>query len=414
MFILRTGLQGNGKTLNTIKEVDTKAAKEGRVVYYHNVTGFKPDAKILQAEWIEFADPEKWYELPLNAMIVIDEAQKFFRIRPQGTAVPEYAAALETMRKQGHELHCITQNPKLIDVHFRNLCNGHIHYVRGHQGKVIKRWRFESPVNVDSEKNFERFGEATRITIDKRYFGCYESIQGEAEHHFKFRPPRALFVFIGLCLLIAVGGWYIYDKRINPDAAEPVAADLDVGTEFKPKQQLQNAAPEDYGALHKPRLTDVPSSAPIYDELTKPVSYPKLICAATNDVQFIGRMGGKIATDMHKGRLYGCRCNTQQGTRVTISFAGCMSYVESGAFDPAIADRAAAPDGQQTQTAGQSRLWQAGSASGGLPEARGSTPEGVSASTSSMTDAEYVQNTPARATYVNVVPDTEYPSRPWR
>ena len=29
MFVLRTGLQGNGKTLNTIKEVDAKAAKEG-------------------------------------------------------------------------------------------------------------------------------------------------------------------------------------------------------------------------------------------------------------------------------------------------------------------------------------------------------------------------------------------------
>nr|WP_240666107.1 zonular occludens toxin domain-containing protein [Pseudomonas aeruginosa] len=39
MFVLRTGLQGNSKTLNTIKEVDTKAAKEGRVVYYHNIRG---------------------------------------------------------------------------------------------------------------------------------------------------------------------------------------------------------------------------------------------------------------------------------------------------------------------------------------------------------------------------------------
>ncbi|SEC08942.1 Zonular occludens toxin (Zot) [Pseudomonas anguilliseptica] len=102
--------------------------------------------KVLQAEWVEFEDPLKWYELPLNAIIVIDEAQKFFRIRPQGSQVPEYASALETMRKQGHELHCITQNPELIDLHFRNLCNGHIHYVRGHQGKVVKRWRFESPV----------------------------------------------------------------------------------------------------------------------------------------------------------------------------------------------------------------------------------------------------------------------------
>ena len=43
MHVMRTGLQGNGKTLNTIKEVDTKAAKESRVVYYHNIREFKPD-----------------------------------------------------------------------------------------------------------------------------------------------------------------------------------------------------------------------------------------------------------------------------------------------------------------------------------------------------------------------------------
>ncbi|MDU0530549.1 hypothetical protein Q8X23_31765, partial [Pseudomonas aeruginosa] len=38
-------------------------------------------------------------------------------------------------------------------------------------------------------------------------------------------------------------------------------------------------------------------------------------------------------------RLYGCRCNSQQGTRMLISFDACMNYVENGAFDPAIPDR---------------------------------------------------------------------------
>lgn len=41
----------------------------------------------------------------------------------------------------------------------------------------------------------------------------------------------------------------------------------------------------------------------------------------------------------HSGRLHGCRCNTQQGTRVTLPFASCMNYVETVAFDPAIPDR---------------------------------------------------------------------------
>lgn len=387
MFILRTGLQGNGKTLNTIKEVDIKAAKEGRVVYYHNITGFNPSAKVLQAEWVEFEDPLKWYELPLNAIIVIDEAQKFFRIRPQGSQVPEYASALETMRKQGHELHCITQNPKLIDLHFRNLCNGHIHYVRGHQGKVVKRWRFESPVNVDKEK-LETHGEATRITIDKKYFGVYESIQGEAEHHFKFRPPRALFVFIGMCLLIAVGGWYIYKSRIAPDPASlEGSTDSQVVSELQPaKSVAASVTPTEYFAARTPRIPEVPSSAPIYDELTKPQTYPKPVCISTKDEVLLERMGSRMVIDIHKGRVHGCMCNTQQGTRIRMAFSACMNYVENGAFDAAKPDPTISPQIHQQQVT---------ATAGELPEARGSAPAVV-------------------GTSVTIIPDTEYASRPWR
>lgn len=383
MFILRTGLQGNGKTLNTIKEVDQKAAKEGRTVYYHNVTGLNPESPVLKADWIEFDDPYKWYELPLNAIIVIDEAQKFFRVRPQGSAVPEYASALETMRKQGHELHCITQNPKLIDVHFRNLCNGHIHYARGHQGKVIKRWRFETPCDVDKNKNcLERYGEATRIKLDSRYFGVYQSVQEEAGHHFKFRPPRALFVFVACCLLLAWGGWYIYTSRIAPDP-EPLTVPSDALAPV-PLMPSENPAPAalDYVSARVPRVPDVPWSAPIYDKLTEAKSYPRPVCVSTSDEHLISRAGSKFDVDFHKGRLHGCRCNSQQGTRLTVSFAACISYVEHGAFDPARPD----PQPVQQHSAGAT----------GAPEVRGAT--GV----------------PVRASYVTVVPDSEYQSRPWR
>ncbi|EOY6419718.1 zonular occludens toxin domain-containing protein, partial [Pseudomonas aeruginosa] len=81
MFVLRTGLQGNSKTLNTIKEVDNKAAKEGRTVYYHNIREFKADHSAIKAEWVEFDNPQEWFKLPPNAIIVIDEAQSFFRVR---------------------------------------------------------------------------------------------------------------------------------------------------------------------------------------------------------------------------------------------------------------------------------------------------------------------------------------------
>lgn len=360
MFVLRTGLQGNGKTLNTIKEVDIKAAKEGRPVYYHNIRGFDPNAEALEAVWQQFDEPQKWHELPQNAMIVIDEAQSFFRVRPAGSAVPAYASALETMRHRGHELHCITQNPGLIDTHFRKLCNSHIHYVRGHKGKVIKRWEFER-VNMEVEKkNDFTDGQATRILLDKKYFGVYQSVAEGSEHHMKFKPPRALFVLIACLIGIGYFGYGIYERRIAQSRveAEPlsqVRAAADPMGNLLPQQTVQGQAPvltqEEYVALRVPRIPDVPSSAPIYDEITRPITYPKLSCVYSSDPDMVGRNHKRLVIGYRDGKVYGCRCNTQQGTRAVVSFEACMAYVEEGAFDPAKPDRMPQPqaDGQIVQ-----------------------------------------------------------------
>ncbi|MBU1305546.1 MAG: zonular occludens toxin domain-containing protein [Alphaproteobacteria bacterium] len=360
MFVLRTGLQGNGKTLNTIKEVDAKAAKEGREVFYHNIRGFNPQHEALQAVWTEFDTPQEWFKLPNNAIIVIDEAQTFFRIRNQASAVPAYASALETMRHSGHELHCITQNPGLIDHHFRKLCNSHIHYVRGHKGKVIKRWEFER-VNMDVEKkNVFSDGQATRILIDKKYFGVYQSVAEGSEHHMKFKPPRALFVFIGLVLLIGYFSYDVYQSRFaqpEPKPVEPAASQVTASGVMPATVQgePEPLTTDDYIALRVPRLPDVPSSAPIYDDITRPVTYPKLSCMYTADLGMVAKNNKRLAVGQRDGKIYGCRCNTQQGTRAVVSFEACMAYVEEGAFDPAKPDQIAQPslDPSQLQPAQQ-------------------------------------------------------------
>ena len=387
MFVLRTGLQGNGKTLNTIKEVDIKAAKQNRTVFYHNIRGFNPNFEGLKATWVAFDDPHKWFELPENAMIVIDEAQQFFRIRNQASAVPAYASALETMRHQGHELHCITQNPSLIDHHFRKLCNSHIHYVRGGKGKVIKRWEFEK-VNMtveSSKKDFSADGEATRILLDPKYYGAYESVKEGATHHMRFNPPRALFVLVGAVLVVSFLGYRFYERRLAPPSPQPVAESASVA----PVHSSPAAAPvvediggpitvEQYVDARVPRLADVPSSAPIYDELTRPVTYPKLSCVSSSNEDFVRRNADRMVTGIRQGQIYGCRCNTQQGTRAVVSFDACMAYVTDGAFDPAKPDRQYSPAGVT-----------------GPSEARAGTGAPVGRS-------------------LTVVADTEYPSRPWR
>lgn len=345
MFTLRTGSQGASKTLNTIKEVDTKAAKEGRTVYYHNIREFKPDHPAIKATWIEFDNPKEWFNLPENSMIVIDECQTFFRVRPQGSAVPEYASALEVMRHKGHHLNCITQKPSLIDVHMRKLATEHIHYHRGHGISIVKRLRFEI-VSLDVEKRVDiADAETTRITLDKSYFDTYKSIAEGAEHHIKFRIPRAMYVLAACLVLLASGIYYVYQSRAQTMAlteVQPLQGEQ--ATSIIPTGESLPASPAQYIADRIPRVPDVPSSAPIYDELTKPVSYPKPSCMSSRDEEFVRRNAKRMAIGYKAGQLHGCRCNSQQGTRMDISFKSCMNYVENGAFDPAKPDRIAGSD----------------------------------------------------------------------
>lgn len=343
-FVLRTGKQGNGKTLNTIKEVDEKAHREGRTVYYCNITNFKPHHPAIKATWVEFDHPETWFELPKNAIIVIDEAQTWFRVRPQGSKVPEYASRLEIMRKDGHELHAITQSPKLIDSHMRELCGLHLHYYRGRGGKVIKRWEFDQPVmNVGEKLDFPD-GQSTRITIDAKYFGCYDSVKEGTEHHFKFRPPKAMYVF-GVCALLLLGAiWKISQRYVTPDQPVPQVIET-------PSQQHQPASPvspaemlpvtaEQYAASFTPRIPDVPASAPVYDQLTQAQSFPKPFCVATSDIAMLERNAKRMTLGYDdEGQLSGCRCNTQQGTRLDVSFQFCMNVVTNGYFDHTKPDR---------------------------------------------------------------------------
>src|SRR5690606_30475759 len=74
-------------------------------------------------------------------------------------------------------------------------------------------------------------------------------------------------------------------------------------------------------------------SAPIYDNLTAPQSFPRPVCIATTDSRLIHRTRRNMAVQVHEGTVTGCRCNSQQGTRLDVSFEFCMSVVTNGYFD---------------------------------------------------------------------------------
>lgn len=361
MLVIRTGKPGHGKTLNTIREVDQKAHAEGRVVYFHNINGLKPDQ--LQAQWFEFEDPEKWFELPNDSIIVVDEAQGWFGARDPRARPPEHITRFETMRHQGHEVHLVTQDPRYLDVHLRRLCNAHIHYWRVF--KSAQLLRFESEVVVEKVELKTSFKDADKksLRLDKRYFGAYTSTN--AKHHFQTKVPTKFI--LAMCVIVGAGILvYRAYERYNTEKAAlettssaPAGSMVDqvrdtVGAFIKPVGDGKSEAPEStasYIGRRVPRVPQVPASAPIYDELTQPVSFPRLYCMSSTDPATYAREFGRMAHAVVNGTPTVCQCYTQQSTRVETDFAFCKRVVENGFFDPTLPDRSASGRTQQVQSA---------------------------------------------------------------
>lgn len=362
MLYIRTGKPGHGKTLNTIREVDEKAFAEGRVVYYHNINGLKPEQ--LQAAWYQFEDPEKWYELPQDAMVVVDEAQGWFGSRDPRARPPEHITRFETMRHQGHEVHLVTQDPRYLDVHLRRLCNGHVHYWRVFKSQQLLR--FESEAVIEKVENKTSFKDADKksLRLDKRYFAVYTS--SNAKHHFQTKLPTK-FILAMLVIFCAVFLVYrAYDRYAEGKADTQASSAPDTsstGSTGSMVDQVKSTmgafinpiGPADQGNSPQtvegylnsrtPRVPDLPASAPVYDQLTAPVSHPRLYCLSSSDPGLVARRPPETVQDG-----VACQCYTQQSTKYQTTFDFCISVARDGYFDPTLPDRSANQNAMLAQT----------------------------------------------------------------
>lgn len=361
MLYIRTGKPGHGKTLNTIREVDAKAHAEGRVVYFHNVAGLKPEK--LQAAWFPFEDPLKWYELPNDAIVVVDEAQGWFGARDPRNRPPEHITRFETMRHQGHEVHLVTQDPRYIDVHLRRLCNGHIHYWRVFKSQQLLRFESEVVIETVERKTSFKDADKTVLKLDKKFFGVYTSTQ--AQHHFKFNPPKKMILAVAVAVILGAAfmvyrAYERYAQGGKPAATAEASstkpgedkgvvdqAKSMVGSLISPTgggDAAKATTPEEYIAQRKPRIADVPSSAPVYDQLTTPVSHPRIYCLSTSDPNLVARRPPETVKDGQS-----CQCYTQQGSKYATKFEFCLSVAKDGYFDPSIPDRGGPQDQRMAQ-----------------------------------------------------------------
>jgi len=381
MLYLRTGLPGSGKTLNTIREIELEhgpdpknPGKELRTVYYYGIPEL--DLTKLKCKWVEFSTPDNWYDLPDGSVIVIDEAQRVFGAQDGRKARPEKVARFETHRHQGFDIHLVTQHPSLIMSHVRKLVGKHINMYRPYGGKRLMRHEYEFCIDAPEKRSNFKMAQERRIKLDPKFYGVYKSA---TVHTHKFKLPNYVWYIAPLLLFILGAIYYVYSLYGKAPAVEPAPDPAPASTPGQgsgtspdlnakppatsPGGQEAPMTPEQYAASFQPRISDFPASAPRYDALTEPKSFPRLTCVSSYDPDLIEKLSDRGApTGKHKDREYACQCYTQQMSRYTTSAEFCLDVVQNGYFDDTLPDKLAS-----TQHVTNSDRQLPGSATRGVP-----------------------------------------------
>lgn len=303
---LVTGLPGSGKTLYTLARWKPLADKEGRPVFHNNIPGLNiPNWQV----W----DVERWQDLPPGSILIVDEAQFAFKVTGRGQT-PEWVQKLAVHRHGGLDIVFITQHPMLLDVFVRKLCDRHFHVMR----KFGLRWatihEFASGVNESPNKS--RKGSIRHdFRYPKEVFGWYKSSE---LHTVQARIPMRLWVMLALPVIALLLGYFAF-SRVRPDALKEQADKSVVAAGGKAGSareggggRMEPMTLEEYATAYRARVPGLAHTAPIYDDVTKPVVAPY-----------------PAACVSMKGR---CGCYSQQATKLDVAADVCEQIVAGGYF----------------------------------------------------------------------------------
>lgn len=307
---LITGLPGSGKTLRAVKFI-RDAVDAGEVIFVCNLNGLK-------LPHVPFEDPRKWRELPAGSVLVVDEAQQFFRTA-RGEA-PEYITAMETIRHQGVRLILLTQQPDYLLSHLRGLVGLHEHLLRVEGKPQAKIWRHNEVMdNVRSERARARYDTET-WDYDPSLYPLYESAQVHTvKRVMSSRWKRgltwlALAGVVGIFVAWKFAGFFSFGGDVQAAALDPTADGRAAVAGGEPASAAITATPgreahtpqavAEFVMRHQPRLPSLPWSAPIYDGRAV-VSQPRVFCMDAG--------AGQTASGHQVGE--GVTCVTEQGSR---------------------------------------------------------------------------------------------------
>lgn len=308
MIYLTTGGNGAGKTLFTLKDVREQQLKEGRPVYFH---GFKAKQILLDWGWKEF-DPKLWQDLPDGSICVMDECQNEFPAKVQGE-LPDYINAVaQHRRRRGFDFWMITPHPSLIHVNIRRLIESpswHRHIKRTFGADMVSELRFNFAEMSCEKPSSGARGQVSMRAYPKEVYDWYESA---SLHTGKKKLPVQIYI-LGACALaipaLIYGVYNHFQKKAEQQTAK-TATTAAVQAAAVPVSRHLSAT--EYLDVRKPRIPDLPHTAPIYDDVTKPTTAPYPAACVQDSKR--------------------CNCYTQQGTVMQTSADICTQIVKNGYF----------------------------------------------------------------------------------
>jgi zona occludens toxin len=328
---LITATPGGGKTALAVKMM-VEAVKQGRPLFMQGIPELKLPYIPLPAvdEWTETrVDPEDpdqrslpYFTFPENALIVIDEAQRIFRVRVPGSRVPDHVAAFETVRHTGVTFLLITQSPAFLDTHIRKLVGQHIHL---RDVGMLGRWWYEWP-EVGNPEAFRTAPIKKKFSLPKSSFALYKSASLHIKR--KYTVPPALMI-IAVCLVIgSFLAYRIYGNLHGKFAPESVAAAKTGEHQADGGKVSSSTTAQSKPAGPSPTSTDAaeilasfvpvvpgrPETAPAYAALRQVKSMPTVV-------------GGACVSTR-------CVCYTQQGTDAGLDDSQCRGWLQKRPFDP--------------------------------------------------------------------------------
>jgi hypothetical protein len=343
VLTLITGNPGNAKTLHTIwlVERDRKRAAEakdsngallypgGRTVYYIGIEILDPVA----LPWVPcpmqpsgYSDREidkgrpatapDWAKIPIGSIVVIDEAWKFFPIRPAGAGVPPYVAYMAEHRHDGVDAFFITQHRHQIDTFVRKMVGRHIHLERKFGAEASKIWQWEKETDSNSNAAKEH-AIKTDWTYPKEIYYWYKSAE---VHTVKKDFPWRKFwwlIPVGIGILIAVP-FAVYRLTHLGAPMKDALSKSSAAAGNAPGGSVAGLA--EWWSPHaaKAREDFLPGSARRYDGVYK-IATPPIVQGC---MQL--EIGGELR----------CTCTNQGGQVLPLTVAECHALVKYGWFDP--------------------------------------------------------------------------------